>query len=144
MRSQYNTQPENLENRNGSDLVQAFPKKWWVESDFMAPNLLLPLQLKGSGCHYKIYILSSFCSKRTSLSIEGFTFYEMLLWEIHYRKTNRWRYIYTFRYLNCYINKNFPFCSGYCGWTQPVSEGFFLLLSDCNKILCYMMVRTCY
>jgi len=32
-------------------LVQAFPKKWWVESDFMAPNLPLPLWLKGSGCH---------------------------------------------------------------------------------------------
>jgi len=27
-------QPENWENRNDSDLVQAFPKKWWVESDF--------------------------------------------------------------------------------------------------------------
>ena len=39
-------------NRNGPDLVQAFPKKWWVESDFMAPNLPLPLWLKGSGCHY--------------------------------------------------------------------------------------------
>ena len=24
-------QPENWENRNGPDLVQAFPKKWWVE-----------------------------------------------------------------------------------------------------------------
>jgi hypothetical protein len=35
-------QLENWENRNGPDLVQAFPKKWWVESDFMAPNLLLP------------------------------------------------------------------------------------------------------
>ena len=41
------------ENRNGPDLVQAFPKKWWVESDFMAPNLTLPLRLKGSGCRYK-------------------------------------------------------------------------------------------
>ena len=41
------------ENRNGPDLVQAFPKKWWVESDFTAPNLSLPLRLKGSGCHYK-------------------------------------------------------------------------------------------
>jgi hypothetical protein len=39
-------------NRNGLDLVQAFPKKWWVESDFTAPNLPLPLRLKGSGCHY--------------------------------------------------------------------------------------------
>jgi len=33
-------------------LVQAFPKKWWVESDFTAPILPLPLRLKGSGCHY--------------------------------------------------------------------------------------------
>ena len=40
------------ENRNGPDLVQTFPKKWWVESDFTAPNLPLPLRLKGSGCHY--------------------------------------------------------------------------------------------
>jgi hypothetical protein len=33
-------------------LVQAFPKKWWAESNFKAPNLPLPLRLKGSGCHY--------------------------------------------------------------------------------------------
>jgi hypothetical protein len=39
---------ENWENRNGPDLVQAFPKKWWVESDFTAPNLPLPIRLKGS------------------------------------------------------------------------------------------------
>jgi hypothetical protein len=26
--------------------------KWWVESDFKAPNLPLSLRLKGSGCHY--------------------------------------------------------------------------------------------
>jgi hypothetical protein len=29
---------ENCENRNDPDLVQAFLKKWWVESDFKAPN----------------------------------------------------------------------------------------------------------
>jgi hypothetical protein len=40
---------KNWENRNGPDMVQAFPNKWWVESDFTAPNL--PLPLKGSGCH---------------------------------------------------------------------------------------------
>jgi hypothetical protein len=39
-------QPGNWENRNGPDLVQAFPKKWWVESDFTAPKPLLPLRLK--------------------------------------------------------------------------------------------------
>jgi hypothetical protein len=39
-------------NRNDPDLVHAFPKKWWVESDFKVPNLLLSLRLKGSGCHY--------------------------------------------------------------------------------------------
>jgi hypothetical protein len=44
--------PENCENRNDSDLVQAFLKKWWAESDFKAPNLPLSLRLKVSGCHY--------------------------------------------------------------------------------------------
>ena len=34
------------------DLVQAFLKKWWVESDFKAPNLPLSIRLKVSGCHY--------------------------------------------------------------------------------------------
>ena len=29
-------QPENCENRNDPDLVQAFLKKWWVESDNIA------------------------------------------------------------------------------------------------------------
>jgi hypothetical protein len=38
-------QPENCENRNDPDLVQAFLKKWWVESDFKAPNLPLLLWL---------------------------------------------------------------------------------------------------
>jgi hypothetical protein len=28
-------------------LVQAFLKKWWVESDFKAPNLPLSLRFKG-------------------------------------------------------------------------------------------------
>ena len=36
-----------LGNRNGPDLVQAFLKKWWVESDFTAPNLPLALRFKG-------------------------------------------------------------------------------------------------
>jgi hypothetical protein len=33
-------------------MVQAFLKKWWVESDFKEPNLPLSLRFKGSGCHY--------------------------------------------------------------------------------------------
>jgi hypothetical protein len=40
------------ENRIDLDLVHAFLKKLWVESDFKAPNLPLSLRLKGSGCHY--------------------------------------------------------------------------------------------
>jgi hypothetical protein len=48
---QNQSQPENWENRNGPDLVQAFTKKWWVESDFPAQNLPLPLRLKGYDCH---------------------------------------------------------------------------------------------
>jgi hypothetical protein len=45
-------QPENCENRNDPDLVRAFLKKWWVESNFKAPNLPLSLPLNVSGCHY--------------------------------------------------------------------------------------------
>jgi hypothetical protein len=30
---------ENCENRNDPDFVKAFLKKWWVESDFKAPNM---------------------------------------------------------------------------------------------------------
>jgi hypothetical protein len=45
---------ENCENRNDPDLVQAFLKKWWFESDFKAPNLPLSLWFKGSGCHYSL------------------------------------------------------------------------------------------
>ena len=49
---QISQQPENCENRNDPNLVQALLKKWWVESDFKAPNLPLSLRLKISGCHY--------------------------------------------------------------------------------------------
>jgi hypothetical protein len=45
-------QQENCEYRNNPDLVQAFQKKWWHESDFKSPNLPLSLRFKGSGCHY--------------------------------------------------------------------------------------------
>ena len=38
--------------RNDPDLVQAFLKKWWVESDIKAPNLHLSIRLKVSRCHY--------------------------------------------------------------------------------------------
>ena len=33
-------------------MVQAFLKKWCVESDFKAPNLPFSLRFKVSGCHY--------------------------------------------------------------------------------------------
>jgi hypothetical protein len=49
-----------LINRNGPDLVQAFPKKWWFESDFTVPNIPLPLRLKGSGCHYNSIVNNPF------------------------------------------------------------------------------------
>ena len=41
-------QPENCENCNDPELVQAFPKKWWVESDFTALNLPLRKQTEGT------------------------------------------------------------------------------------------------
>jgi hypothetical protein len=48
--------PENCENRNDPDLVQAFLKKWWVESDFKAPNLPLSIRLKGSAVTITVFI----------------------------------------------------------------------------------------
>jgi len=36
--SEQSYKPENCENRNDPDLVQAFLKKWWVESDLKAPK----------------------------------------------------------------------------------------------------------
>ena len=38
-------------------------KKWWVESDFKAPNLLLSIRLKVSGCHYNS-IYNNTCTKQ--------------------------------------------------------------------------------
>ena len=35
-----------LGKRNGPDFVQAFPKKWWVDLDFTAPSLPLPITVK--------------------------------------------------------------------------------------------------
>jgi hypothetical protein len=44
---------------NDPDFVQAFPTKWWVESDLTASSPPIPLRLKGSGCHYNsMYRLS--------------------------------------------------------------------------------------
>ena len=55
----------NCENRNDPDLVQAFLKKWWAESDFKAPNLPLSLRLKVSGCHYIVCLMKGHDSQRT-------------------------------------------------------------------------------
>jgi hypothetical protein len=53
-------QPENCENRNDPDLVQAFLKKWWVESDFKAPNFPLSLRFKGSGSRETVLFVCMF------------------------------------------------------------------------------------
>ena len=62
-----------LGNRIGPDLVQAFPKKWWVESDFTAPNLPLPLRFKGSGCHYNSIINNTGTNQRSEVNYLSYT-----------------------------------------------------------------------
>ena len=42
-KKKYNTTQET---KKDEDLVQAFQKKWWVESDFKAPNIPLSLRSK--------------------------------------------------------------------------------------------------
>ena len=56
-------QPENCENRNDPDLVQAFLKKWWVESDFKAPNLPLSLRFKDGNVIWCSSVLMRFLCK---------------------------------------------------------------------------------
>jgi hypothetical protein len=52
-------------------LVQAFLKKWWVESDFKALNLPLSLRLKHSGCHYNsIYNIGKIVVKAVPNSVK--------------------------------------------------------------------------
>jgi hypothetical protein len=43
-------------------------KKWWVESDFKAPNLPLSLRLKVSGCHYNSIYNSTWTKQLKQLS----------------------------------------------------------------------------
>ena len=62
-----------LGNHNDPDLVQAFPKKWWVESDFTAPNLPLRLLFKGSGCHYSSIINNTGTNQRSEVNYLSYT-----------------------------------------------------------------------
>ena len=50
-------------------MVQAFLKKWWVESDFKAPILPLSLRLKVSGCHYNS-IYNNTCTKLSEVNVK--------------------------------------------------------------------------
>jgi hypothetical protein len=69
-------------------LVQAFPKKWWVESDFKVPNPPpLSLRLKVSGCHYNsIYNIARIftvtqvnsCSLEASRGVSSLCFLEAI------------------------------------------------------------------
>ena len=54
---------ENCENRNDPDLIQAFLRKWWVESDFKAPNLLQWL------CKFKIFEKEKLFKKEQELKL---------------------------------------------------------------------------
>ena len=72
---------ENCENRNDPDLVQAFLKKWWVESDFKAPSLPLSLRLKVSGCHYNI-------SCNIKISQEKIEDTKEAIWCLKWKKTD--------------------------------------------------------
>ena len=49
-------------------MVQAFLKKWWVESDFKAPKLPLSLRLKVSGCHYNSFYYNTWTKQVKQLS----------------------------------------------------------------------------
>jgi hypothetical protein len=77
-------QPENGENRNDPDLVQAFLKKWWVESDFKAPNLPLSLRLslsKPKICSYCSPVLTIITNKYKMALISNFSLL-LFMWHV--------------------------------------------------------------
>jgi hypothetical protein len=45
-------------------MMQAFPKKWWVESDFKAPNLPLSLRETSQVCCRKFKLERIICALR--------------------------------------------------------------------------------
>jgi hypothetical protein len=63
------------ETRNDPDLVQAFLKKWWVESDFKGPNLPLSLRFKVSGCQHNSIISKLF-------QLENIKTTRFIIWKI--------------------------------------------------------------
>jgi hypothetical protein len=56
-------------------LVQAFLKKWWVESDLKAANLSLSLRLKGSGFQtMDFHIVKMYKDKEVSKNIKNIAY----------------------------------------------------------------------
>jgi hypothetical protein len=60
---------------------------WWVESDFKAPNLLLSLRLKVSGCHYNSIYNNTWTKQLKQLSKQRQT---------QWSKCQRHFYLFTF------------------------------------------------
>jgi hypothetical protein len=79
--------------RNDPDLVQAFLKKWWVESDFIVPNLPLSLRLKVSGCHYNSIYNNTWTKQVKQLSKQHQTQWSKC-------QRHKWHYFYSVYY--CY------------------------------------------
>jgi hypothetical protein len=68
-------------------LVQAFLKKWWVESDFKAPNLPLSLRFKGSGCHYKWEIFQEYHPPTSHFLIHAHTYIHSFILKYMYHNS---------------------------------------------------------
>ena len=69
---QISQQPDNCENRNDPDLVQAFLKKWWVESDFKVPNLPYEGEIFGKHIYTAILLFHFYSNSRfNSTSVWG-------------------------------------------------------------------------
>jgi hypothetical protein len=84
-------------------LVQAFLKKWWVESDFKAPNLPLSLRLEVSGCYYNSMYNNTWTKQVKHLSKQHQTQWSKS--QRHFYVTHWWKkyliflltpYLYTF------------------------------------------------
>ena len=124
-------------------MVQAFLKKWWVESDFKAPNLPLSLRRKCSGCHYNSIYNNTICLV-ASYFVYVFIKCIYVYW-YEARFSFQIRFMLFNRYMTCVISRVgisysahlFRFlCCVFCFvCLRPVS-----CLSECYQFLCIVLI----
>ena len=108
-------------------MIQAILKKWWVESDFKAPNLPLSLRLKVSGCVYNSIYNNTWTKQVKQLSKQHHTqwskcqrYFYVTHWQIKYFWHFCWQLIFIhFHYMK--IHRLFFFQFFLFVWSKSIN-----------------------